>query len=650
MKGVLQLEQIISSRELVDKILHNENLHPGDKISYNRLIELSSKYNITPYILAVNIFGVTQAQFQSIRSKSSNAKNFIILKHLIPEMIENAIGFRNIIIQEEQLAEGSLINYHQLQEFAKKYDIPEKILAINVLQISEYSYRKIKSNSDSNAMIFHQQKRINTQTAQKDKQITHQRQEILRNESLKIGDKINYEKLVQLSKKYQIDEKKLAIDILGVTISSFNHIKSDKKKNAIILRGFLNEEELKKISIKITKIEGIQPYTQIDYKMLQTLSEKYLINERILALSVLGLTESQYWNMKYNHNMKAYVLKGEYKETKPEELRKLKLRIFEEEKLSAGTRISYEKLENIQKKYSITLNELLYILGITKYAYNFIKSNRRYSSIVKDMDTYLITQILSEIMEKERYYTKAEIKQICEANNISLQDFFDYIFGKAVYFGRDDYERLLNNKGKIWIGNRSKLSNEFVNNHLDQIREIARKVSNHIYYKYKSEKRKLEKEDLEQEACILILETCGDLEKNFTDDELSRMIYLRTRINMLKHIGTESKVVSISEYYKKAQDRSTKGNGKNIDLVIKDENADTEKDALDNYESEIEETSIIGYLSKLVEKGYDRNACLEKTANAFGIDKETMLEVIKEELLRRGKVKQTDKGDYYIGD
>ena len=162
MKGVLQLEQIISSKELVDKILHNENLHPGDKISYNRLIELSNKYNITPYTLAVNIFGVTQAQFHSIHSKSSNAKNFIILKHLIPKMIENAIGFRNIIMQEEQLAEGRLINYYQLQEFAKKYDIPEKILAINVLQISEYSYRKIKSNPDSNAMIFHQQKRINT--------------------------------------------------------------------------------------------------------------------------------------------------------------------------------------------------------------------------------------------------------------------------------------------------------------------------------------------------------------------------------------------------------------------------------------------------------------------------------------------------------
>ena len=97
---------------------------------------------------------------------------------------------------------------------------------------------------------------------------------ILHNENLHPGDKINYEKLVQLSKKYKIDEKKLAIDILGVTISSFNHIKSDKKRNAIILRGFLSEEELKEFSIKITNLEGIQPYTQIDYKMLQALSEK----------------------------------------------------------------------------------------------------------------------------------------------------------------------------------------------------------------------------------------------------------------------------------------------------------------------------------------------------------------------------------------
>ena len=126
------------------------------------------------------------------------------------------------------------------------------------------------------------------------------------------------------------------------------------------------------------------------------------------------------------------------------------------------------------------------------------------------------------------------------------------------------------------------------------------------------------------------------------------MIYLRARINMLKHVSTKLKVISISGYYKKAQDRSTKGNNNNIDLVVKDGNADTEKEALDNCESGFKELSIIDYLSKLIEKGFDRNTCLEKTASVFGIDKQTMLEAIKDELLRKGKVKQTDRGEYVL--
>lgn len=648
MKGILQLGKIISSNELANKIIQSENLHPGDKISHARLIELSNQYNITPYTLAINILGVTQAQFNAIHSKNSNAKNFIILRHLIPEEIENAIGLRDIIMQEEQLKEGNLINYNQLQYISRKYAISERILAINVLQISEYSYRKIKNNANANAMIFHRQKKTNTQTAQKDEKVSAIRQEILTSEGLKIGDKINYENLARLSRKYQIDERKLAIDIFGITLNSFYHIKSDDKRNAIVLKEFSSDQELKKISIKILNKEGLKPYTQIDYKMLREISEKYSINEKILALSILGLTEGQYWSMKYNHNMKAYVLKGECKKIDLEELRKLKLRIFEEEKLSAGSRISYEQLEDIQRKYEVPLNELLYILGITQHAYNFIKRERAYCSIVKDTDKYLITQILSEIMEKERYYTKGEIETICKTNNISLQDFFDYILGKAVYFGYDSYRRLLDDKGRIWIGSRSRLSSEFINKNLERIREIARKVSDYIYYKYKSQKGNLEKEDLEQEACLLIIETCGDLEKNFDGSELSRMIYLRARINMLKHVSTKLKVISISGYYKKAQDRSTKGNNNNIDLVVKDGNADTEKEALDNCESGFKELSIIDYLSKLIEKGFDRNTCLEKTASVFGIDKQTMLEAIKDELLRKGKVKQTDRGEYVL--
>lgn len=644
------MEQNINVNELKDKIMQNENLHPGDKISYDKLIELSNKYSITPYTLAVNIFGVTQAQFNSVYSKASNAKNFIILKHLIPDMIEKAISLRHIIMENEHLKEGDSINYKKLQYISQKYNIPERVLAINVFQISEYSYRAIRGNPDKNAIIFYKKKRTSNSSAKKDDSMNSIRQKILRNENLKIGDRINYGQLVEISKKYNIDEKTLSIDILGITLSSFNHIKSDRTRNAIILRGFLNDEELKKIKENILNVEKIEPYTQIDYKKLQGLAEKYLINEKILAIDILGLTESQYWNMKYNHNMKAYVLKGDCKEKSLEELRELRQKIFKQENLFVGQRISYEEIEKIQRKYDVNLNELLYMLGITKRAYFFIKRERKYSSIIKDMDKYFIAQILSEIIVKERYYTKSEIEQICKTNNISLQDFFDYIFGKARYFGHDTYEKLLNNKGKIWIGARGKLSNEFVNRNINQIREIARKISNYIYYHFKSKNKKLEKEDLEQEACVLIIETCGDLEKNFDNDELERMIYLRIRIYMLKHIAVDARVVSIHGYYKNAQDRNPKGNGRNLDLVIKDESADTEKEALENLEEEIEDISIIGYLSKLVEEGYDRNTVLERTAYVFGIDKETMLEVLKEELLKRGKVKQTDKGEYILGD
>lgn len=642
------MEQVVSRQELIDKIIQNENLHPGDKISYDRLIELSKKYKLNPYTLAVNIFGVTQYQFSAIQSKGSNAKNFIIFKHLIPDMIENAISFRDIIMQNEELVEGSLINYSQLQYISKKYNIPEKILAIEVLQISEFSYTAIKNNPDKNAIIFYQQKIRNSQTAQKSEKMNSLRQMILKSEKLKMEDKIDYEKLVQLSKKYEVDEKTLAIQIFGITLNAFYHIKSDKKRNAIILKGFLNDEELKKISTRILDVEGIKPYTKINYKTLQNLSEKYFIPERILALNILEITENQYWNMKYGNTQYAYVLKGEYRAINAEELQKLKVRIFEQEKLSSGKRISYDEIENIQKKYNVPLNELLYILGITKHAYNFIKRERKYRTIVKNMDIYFITQILSETMVKERYYTKEEIEQICKTNNISLQNFFDYILGKAVYFGYNAYDKLLNSKGKIWIGVKSKLSNEFINKNLNQIREIARKVSNYVYYKYKSEKRKLEKEDLEQEIFILIIETCGDLEKNFDDGELSKMIYLRARANILNYIHPEPKTVSMFGYYNNAQNRSIKGNGKNTDLIIKDEHANTEKEALDNYENELEEISIIGYLSKLLEYGYDRNTSIEKTANTFGIDQKTMLEIIKQELLEQGKVKQINNGQYVL--
>lgn len=632
---------VITRKELIEKIIKDENLHPGDKISYDELVELAEKYSVTPYTLAVNILGATQSQFQAVSSKYYNAKNFVILKHLLPEFIENAKKLEETIRQNENLKEGSTINYNQLLFISSKYDIPERILAIEVLEISEYSYRKIKNKSSSNAIVFYNRIKTKKQYLEDDDKIISLRQEILRAEGLIIEDKINYEKLKQIAEKYKIDVSILGMKVLGISLNSFNHIKYDSNRNAIILKGYLNNEKLETLSLEIYAKENIEPYTKINYGNLQELSKKYAISEKILALNILGLTENQYWDIKYNKNTYAHALKNKYREYNLEELLNLREIIFENEKLFDGKRISYNDIEFIQKKYNIPLNELLYILGITKCSYNFIKREQYYCTIVKDMSKYFITQVLSEVMEKERYYSKDEIKDICKANNISLQDFFDYIMGKAFYFGCNNYEKVLNGKGKLWIGKKCKLSNEFIFQHLSEIKEIATRVSNYIYYKYKSEVRKLEKEDLEQEAFIIVIETCGDLEKNFDNEELFKMIYLRTRVNILKKIKNEPAKVSIYDYYKDRKE------GKK-DLIIKDENANTEQKALYNYEKEQEEFSILTYFSNLLERGYDKNISLEMTANVFGISTREILDKLKEEILSQGNIKETADGKYIL--
>ena len=152
--------------------------------------------------------------------------------------------------------------------------------------------------------------------------------------------------------------------------------------------------------------------------------------------------------------------------------------------------------------------------------------------------------------------------------------------------------------------------------------------------------KKIERKDLEQDAVIIILEKCCDLEKNFDADDLLAMMYTRARVHLLSKIGEERNVTSLTGYYRKSKDRSLKGNGRsNTDLDVKDETVDVEREVIEK--SEIEENPIIKYLSELVEKGYDRNTSLERTSKKFGVSQKTMLKVLKNALYKRKREETT---------
>lgn len=645
------MSQDFNGRELAEKIIKNEHLRPGDKISYDRLIELSGKYGITPKVLAVSVFGATQPQFVGLKNKSSNAKSFVILKNQISDEIEDAVKNRSLIMESENLKEGSTIDYEMLQYLSIKYDIPVKILAVNVFQISDYSFRKIKNDFSKKAVIMFKQKSSDLRSAKKDDETEAFRKKVLEEGNLKIGDKINYETLKKLAQSNGIDVEKLAFDILGLSTSAFYHIKRDSKRNAVVLKGFLGKEEIKSLSEKIYSAEGIKPYTQIDYAALTKLSEKYLITEKILAYDVLGLSETQYWGLKYKSESKAYVLKGEETKTSPKEVGAIKERIFQEENITYGCRITLDQIENIRSKYELQLNEALYVLGLTRYSYDSLKRGSGYFTIVKDIEKYSTTQIISQLMEKERYYSKEEIEKICIDNKISVRDFIDYIIGRGIYFGLDNYEKILSETGRIWIGSKKAVSDGFVAENYERLEKIAKSIGKRLYYNDNIDKGRFSIEDLKQEAWVCMLERCGDLEKNYEGDQAFRLIYSRTRRIMMNNSTLKVKTVSVSGFYKNAKERRLKADDKNVDLDIKDEKVDVEGEALEKFEKEKRSenpSSVIEYLSDLVGKGYDRETALEQTAQKFNLDKKSMVKELQDELIRRGKVRKSGDGDYYF--
>ena len=591
-----------SRKELIAKILKEEKLCPGDKISLTQLKDLATKYSISPYTMAIAILGATQAQYNAVNFSSSHAHSFVILKQLVPELIQKAQAKRNIITENEHLEKGNKITYQQLKDLALKYDIPEKILAIYVLNIPDSSYRKIKNGINVQATILNNQ----NETKQEEKTLKDLRNKIIQGENLKYGSKINYEQLQKIAIKYNLDEHFLAFTIFCLTDASYRHIKQDKNRHAIILKNYFTIEQLKNLSQKILQVEKITLKTPITYQMLSDLSQKYFFTEKIIAVDILGLSENQYCLLKYDYLFQTYIPTYQQNYT----LKQKQKEIFDQEKIKVGDTISYNQIATLMAKYDIALEDILDILGISQPAYYFIKSHKNAKSVIKDKEKLNTIMFLKDILEKERYYSKEELAEICQVNNLSITEFIDYYFGNAQYFGHDDYQKVLEEKGKIWLGKRGRLSSDFINNNAEGLRRIAQKISEYIYYKYKNIDKSLEKEDLESEALALIMEKCHDLQMNFAGLELSRMIYLRVRIYMLEYLDLKQ----IKTDYLKDN--------------IKDFKTDTVVEAL-------KKLSIPDYIFDLLEQGYDSATILKAAAKNFNVTKKEILLTLKEYLTQK---------------
>lgn len=116
---------------------------------------------------------------------------------------------------------------------------------------------------------------------------------------------------------------------------------------------------------------------------------------------------------------------------------------------------------------------------------------------------------------KERFYTSAELRKLCRKYNIKFDEFLKNLSTNVNRYPYIKQALKKNNKG-IYIGEEHQLSRNFEKKYAKRIENMCRRITNQYCY---SSYLYTEKQDIAQEAIMLILQKGGNIEKNFSYDE-----------------------------------------------------------------------------------------------------------------------------------
>ncbi len=389
--------------------------------------------------------------------------------------------------------------------------------------------------------------------------------------TLKHGDWININTLKFISAKEKIELNDL-IAILGITSSNGWRLKQNPFNQARI--NIFNSEEMKAIKVKINnEVIGKQEITE---KNLERISKKYQINESIISKILRFNKEKdtrikrgrkyiifkklqdekelanelfieeikyndyvtkeqiEYFKQKYNLNdeeivkmLKVNMLN--YNNLIKAKTKKMRIDLLtEEEKIL----IENELIEMYRWQDYITKNEIYNIKNNIKTTDSIIKDilsipRETFKKLMRDeiTRTRIIlkeTKLRMDILKMdikyeygEGYYTSAELRKLCRIYKIEWEEFLKNI---SANISRYPYikQALKNNEKGLYIGEEHQLSKEFSRKNAKRIQNMCWSITKrYCYYSHLHSER----EDIAQEAFLLILEKGGNVEKNFNYNE-----------------------------------------------------------------------------------------------------------------------------------
>ena len=191
------------------------------------------------------------------------------------------------------------------------------------------------------------------------------------------------------------------------------------------------------------------------------------------------------------------------------------------------------------------------------------------------------------------------------------------------FYDVKELKKILKKQNGCWYGKKKiGCSTEFIQKYVNRITNISRVIAVKLCNNYKIASKI---DDYVSDTFLYIIEKCGDLEKNYEDDEdaLFRKITLRAKLAMKGKIILDNFVIR--------ETRTCYNTDKYGNLEVKDDKSDVENEALNRvYDEDKDIAQIKMEILKRIDMGEDVDDVLEDLSNKLGCDKNELIMKIRE--------------------
>lgn len=600
-------------KHLKDTVIEKEKLHSEDTITYNELERFHKQYGgiLSIRQFATSVLDIPETNIINMKK----GQNTTILKNEVLSL-EELEELTKKILRNYRLQIKDTINYKQFIEMYEKYGrrMSEKQFSEDILDIPYKLISEKSEDSDNTSKIL-------SSTIISEEYVEKLINRILKEGNLKIKQKINYQKFCEIYKQYGdiLREKDFAEIILQIPKSKYYIIKGSKDETTTIFTKLvINESEYEQVKNKIIEENNLHIKDVIDYMQFLEIYNRYDTNleEKDFARVILGLSETDYNNIKYKKYARTRILKNE-KITEKEIQQKREL--F---KKIEGKEINYEQFKKIHKQYGGKMDEFFFCEKILGFRLNFIKYYKAKATIKDPVAKQKGIEIRKRFENETcRFFTKEEIDKLCEEYDMSEKDFLNYVVLKYNFQFYNETEESFRVNNGIWFGTKKiPLTQEFIYEFSDRLFALATGITKNLAKTYRL--NKYEQEEIIQEIILTAMEECGELEKNFnynTEECIKRIgVRMRTWCKHIicSHFKLQSKNTSIRYYYKEKQTQ---------DIY------QVENNAIENITSEENEFSekVISAIKTLSKNGNSADEIQYAIMNYLGIERTNLIKILK---------------------